>query len=320
VEKDSEISTHQRKHQQLQQQQQALEKQQQLQQMLEQQQQQQLQQQKQQQLLLQQQQKQLQQRQMQRLSLMQKNPRTASKRPVSSVLKKGEEDDGKVYFAEDTHGPFSLETALEADVSPSKINWKIIVVGNSGVGKTNLLGRWLDNTFEPTSATIAVEFSNKTFEVDGHIIRVHLWDTAGQEKFRAMGQHYYRNAMGAILVYDITQPDTFTAIQSWLEPVQNAAGNDNIKIMLVGNKCDLDYERKVTTEIGKRFAKDHGMWFLETSALSGGNVYRAFQILLQDIYEESKQKWIEPKLEANLSGVVIPGSMEQKDTSCCTYN
>jgi len=233
------------------------------------------------------------------------------------VIKKGEEDDGKIYFPEDTHGPFSLDTALESELSPPKLNWKIIVVGNSSVGKTNLLGRWLDNAFEPTSATIAVEFSNKTFEVDGHIVRIHLWDTAGQEKFRSMAQHYYRNAMGAILVYDITQLETFQALQSWLDPVQNAAGNENIKIILVGNKCDLTYQRKVTTEMGKKFAKDHGLWFLETSALSGGNVYRAFQILLQDIYEETKAKWAEAKSEANLSGVVIPGGQAQEEDGCC---
>jgi small GTP-binding protein len=132
-----------------------------------------------------------------------------------------------------------------------------VILGNSGVGKTTVLGRWMDNQFTITSATISVEFSNKSFKVDDKLIKVQLWDTgthpihqstnslAGQEKFRALTQNYYRNAVGAILVYDITSLDSFTNLDGWLDALRNAQGNERVKIMLIGNKADLHFQRKV---------------------------------------------------------------------------
>jgi len=193
------------------------------------------------------------------------------------------------FTAATTKGPFSLESAINDTDVFHDLLFKIVIIGNSGVGKTGLLGRWMKNKFEGTSATISVEFSTKTFMVDGKVVKVQMWDTAGQEQFRALTQSFYRNANGAILVYDVTNVESFRKLESWLKPVQEAAGNDDVQIMLVGNKIDQDMKRKVSTQQGLSWAKENGLSFLETSALTGDNVHRAFQILLQDIFALTKR-------------------------------
>lgn len=248
------------------------------------------------------------------------NPRASIMMERAPVLPTHNKPKEVVFTAETTVGRFSLETALPDNV-PHHMLFKIVVIGNSGVGKTNLLFRWLDNTFERTSSTIAIEFSTKSFNIDNNVVKVQLWDTAGQEKFRAITQSYYRNSHGAILVYDITDMTSFNALNVWLQTLKEAQGNENIKVMLVGNKRDLEEDRQVPTSTGLAWSREQGLYFLETSAADGSNVHRAFQILLDDIYTNmltSIAKNAELAKVQQLTGkVAIVGNNQKPADSCC---
>uniref|UniRef100_A0A6B2LH63 Uncharacterized protein n=1 Tax=Arcella intermedia TaxID=1963864 RepID=A0A6B2LH63_9EUKA len=143
----------------------------------------------------------------------------------------------------------------------------------------------MDNTFTQKSATINVEFAVKTFKVKDKYVKIQMWDTAGQEQYRAVTRSYYRSAKGAILVYDTTKADTFHNLNTWVKDVLDVPGNEDTQILLIGNKIDLVDQRDVKTEDGKQFAVEHGMNFMETSALTGTNVDLAFKILLTDIHK-----------------------------------
>eukprot|EP01125_Pyxidicula_operculata_P016165 TRINITY_DN5532_c0_g1_i1.p1 TRINITY_DN5532_c0_g1~~TRINITY_DN5532_c0_g1_i1.p1 ORF type:complete len:463 (+),score=77.81 TRINITY_DN5532_c0_g1_i1:54-1442(+) len=183
---------------------------------------------------------------------------------------------------------FSVESALlseNVDSISADINIKIIIIGDSGVGKTNLMERWMTNKFTIQTPTINVEFATKLFEVNHKLIKVQIWDTAGQEHYRAVCRSYYRNAHGAIIAYDITSTESFESAHSWLSTVREEIGNnDDIQFILVGNKSDLDEERSVSTKQAIKYATENHLNFLETSAKNGDNISEAFQILLQDIY------------------------------------
>jgi len=118
---------------------------------------------------------------------------------------------------------------------------------------------------------------------------VQLWDTAGQEQYRSLTRSYYRKSHGAIIVYDVTRRESFTKLEEWITAVREESGNENTQLLLVGNKTDLAEDREVTTEEGIKFAREHSLNFLETSALNGSNVNKAFQIVLQDIHKLSQK-------------------------------
>ncbi|MCO5566489.1 hypothetical protein L7F22_020166 [Adiantum nelumboides] len=168
--------------------------------------------------------------------------------------------------------------------------FKIVLIGDSAVGKSQLLNRFARNEFSLDSkATIGVEFQTRTIVVDHKIIKAQIWDTAGQERYRAVTSAYYRGAVGAMLVYDITKRQTFDHIARWLEELRSHADN-NIVIMLVGNKTDLSTLRAVTTEDAKEFAEKEGLFFLETSALEATNVESSFLMVLTEIYRIVSKK------------------------------
>merc|ERR1712196_71317 len=145
--------------------------------------------------------------------------------------------------------------------------FKVVLIGDSGVGKSNLLTRFTRNEFNRESkSTIGVEFATQTIEVEKKNIKAQIWDTAGQERYRAITSAYYRGAVGALLVYDITKAATFESVKTlWLEELKQNA-DDNIIIMLVGNKKDLGHLRDVSTEDGRKFAEQNHLSFIETSA------------------------------------------------------
>eukprot|EP01128_Nolandella_sp_AFSM9_P000580 TRINITY_DN10730_c0_g1_i1.p1 TRINITY_DN10730_c0_g1~~TRINITY_DN10730_c0_g1_i1.p1 ORF type:complete len:1140 (-),score=217.46 TRINITY_DN10730_c0_g1_i1:96-3515(-) len=204
--------------------------------------------------------------------------------PVTSSVVDSAVGGTGVSEAHTLQGDFSLSTALPSHRNHD-LMLKIIIIGDSNVGKTNLLGRWMDDKFGATSATINVEFATKTFQVDRQIVKIQLWDTAGQEQYRSITRSYYRHARGALVVYDITNRESFQKVSSWLLDVKEAPGNEFTQVLLIGNKNDLEEKREVETEEGLDFAKRQGLFFMETSAMSGSNVHRAFQILLQEIYK-----------------------------------
>jgi len=162
--------------------------------------------------------------------------------------------------------------------------FKVVLIGDSGVGKSNLLSRFTRNEFNLDSkSTIGVEFATRSIQVDSKTIKAQIWDTAGQERYRAITSAYYRGAVGALLVYDISKHSTYENVTRWLKELRDHA-DANIVIMLVGNKSDLRLLRAVPTEEAKQFASENNLSFIETSALDASNVELAFQNILTEIY------------------------------------
>lgn len=162
--------------------------------------------------------------------------------------------------------------------------FKVVLIGDSGVGKSNLLSRFTRNEFNLESkSTIGVEFATKTIHTDGKNIKAQIWDTAGQERYRAITSAYYRGAVGALLVYDIAKRITYDNVQRWLKELRDHA-DQTIVIMLVGNKKDLRHMRQVQTDEAKEFCKKNKLFFIETSALADSNVTLAFETILKEIY------------------------------------
>lgn len=168
--------------------------------------------------------------------------------------------------------------------------FKIVLIGDSGVGKSNLLSRFTRNEFNLESkSTIGVEFATKSIMVESKKIRAQIWDTAGEERYRAITSAYYRGAVGALLVYDISKHSTFENVERWLKELRDHA-NMQIVIMLVGNKSDLRHLRTVSTEEAMAFAEANDLAFIETSALDSTGVETAFHKILTEIYRLFSRK------------------------------
>jgi len=203
--------------------------------------------------------------------------------------------------------------------------FKVVLIGDSGVGKSNLLSRFTRNEFNLDSkSTIGVEFATRSIQVDAKTIKAQIWDTAGQERYRAITSAYYRGAVGALLVYDISKHQTYENVTRWLKELRDHA-DSNIVIMLVGNKSDLRHLRAVPTEEAKQFASENNLSFIETSALDASNVELAFQNILTEIYRIVSSKALDngDSAQANLgAGTNISLSKPADDTSakggkCC---
>ena len=167
---------------------------------------------------------------------------------------------------------------------------KVVVVGDSGVGKTNLIKRFVSNTYNPnTKATVGVEFLSKSYKINDQVFKIEIWDTAGQERYKSITAAYYKGAKGALIVYDITQKDSFENINKWMSEVRDKSTKD-LKILIVGNKTDLVNERQVSTEEALSKAKELESPVMEASALDGNNVKAAFYDLLKEMYKEIKKK------------------------------
>ncbi|PSR93149.1 Ras-related protein like [Actinidia chinensis var. chinensis] len=168
--------------------------------------------------------------------------------------------------------------------------FKIVLIGDSGVGKSNILSRFTRNEFcLESKSTIGVEFATRTLQVEGKTVKAQIWDTAGQERYRAITSAYYRGAVGALLVYDITKRQTFENVLRWLHELRDHA-DSNIVIMLAGNKADLNHLRAVLEQDAHLLAEKEGLSFLETSALEALNIEKAFQTILLDIYQIISRK------------------------------
>ncbi|TKY66207.1 Ras-related protein RABA5b [Spatholobus suberectus] len=200
--------------------------------------------------------------------------------------------------------------------------FKIVLIGDSAVGKSNLLSRFARNEFDSNSkATIGVEFQTQVAEIDGKEVKAQIWDTAGQERFRAVTSAYYRGAVGALVVYDISRRGTFDSVKRWLEELTTQ--NDSIVArMLVGNKCDLENIREVSTEEGKSLAEEEGLFFMETSALDSTNVQTAFEIVIREIYNNISRKVLNSdsyKAELSVNRVsLVNGAGSKSSPSCCS--
>lgn len=168
--------------------------------------------------------------------------------------------------------------------------FKIVLIGDSAVGKSNLLARFARDEFYTNSkSTIGVEFQTQKMEIDGKEVKAQIWDTAGQERFKAVTSAYYRGAVGALVVYDISRSQTFDSVGRWLNELHTYS-DMNVVTILVGNKTDLKDGREVSTDEGKALAEEHGLFFMETSALDSSNVAAAFQTVVKEIYDILSRK------------------------------
>ncbi|TKY71781.1 Ras-related protein RABA1f [Spatholobus suberectus] len=171
--------------------------------------------------------------------------------------------------------------------------FKVVLIGDSGVGKSNLLSRFTKNEFcLESKSTIGVEFATRSIRVDDKVVKAQIWDTAGQERYRAITSAYYRGAVGALLVYDVTRHVTFENVERWLKELRDHT-DANIVVMLVGNKADLRHLRAVSAEDATTFAEREKTFFMETSALESMNVENAFTEVLTQIYHVVSKRALE---------------------------
>ncbi|KAK9526875.1 hypothetical protein VZT92_015549 [Zoarces viviparus] len=198
--------------------------------------------------------------------------------------------------------------------------FKVVLIGESGVGKSNLLSRFTKNEFSHESrTTIGVEFSTRSVQMDNYTIKAQIWDTAGLERYRAITSAYYRGAVGALLVYDISKHLTYESVDRWLKELFDHA-DPHIVVMLVGNKRDLDTLRTVPTEEGKDFAEKRGILFMETSALDSTNVENAFNEVLKAIHKKVASREV---TRGSICAVTIgspiglKGEAQGERRSCC---
>jgi len=173
--------------------------------------------------------------------------------------------------------------------------YKIIVVGDSGVGKSCILLRYADDTFSDSHmATIGVDFKINTIQLDSKIIKLQIWDTAGQDRFKNITANYYRGSHGIMLCYDVTDIGSFQNIKKWLQEV-NKHTISGVPKLLIGNKCDLIKPREVDYNVAKKFADAEGIQFFETSAKNSINIEQAFNTMVQNI--KNSNILIKPSIE-----------------------
>ncbi|XP_062984122.1 ras-related protein Rab-3C [Elgaria multicarinata webbii] len=192
--------------------------------------------------------------------------------------------------------PVQMASAQDArygqkDTSDQNFDYmfKLLIIGNSSVGKTSFLFRYADDSF--TSAfvsTVGIDFKVKTVFKNEKRIKLQIWDTAGQERYRTITTAYYRGAMGFILMYDITNEESFNAVQDWSTQIKTYSW-DNAQVILVGNKCDMEEERVISTDRGKHLAEQLGFEFFETSAKDNINVKQTFERLVDIICDKMSE-------------------------------
>lgn len=194
--------------------------------------------------------------------------------------------------------------------------FKLLLIGDSGVGKSCLLTQFADHVYSDSYiSTIGVDFKIRTIELDGKTIKLQIWDTAGQERFRTITSSYYRGADGIIIVYDITDADSFENVKQWLNEIDRFA-NESVQKLLVGNKCDLAAtKRAVETTTAQEFANKHGIPFLETSAKSAMNVEAAFMRMAEEIKASKAASAVNKP--ANDRTVNVTGTDVSSSGGCC---
>jgi Ras-related protein Rab-8A len=208
-----------------------------------------------------------------------------------------------------------MSTSRAAGSKAAKYDYliKLLLIGDSGVGKSCLLLRYSDDSFTSSFiATIGIDFKIKSILIDDSKVKLQIWDTAGQERFRTITTAYYRGAMGVLLVYDVSDEKSFSNVANWMRQIdQNAA--DNVNRILIGNKCDVSSdERRVTYEQGKQLADEYGIKFFETSAKVNTNVESSFMAIARDIVERLK---VNPEHYGSEGGVSLQASQSGKGTA-----
>ena len=196
---------------------------------------------------------------------------------------------------------------------------KVVIVGDSGVGKSNLIKRFTTNEFLANSkATVGVEFLSKSYKINDKIFKIEMWDTAGQERYKSITSAYYKGAKGALVVYDTTSAQSFENVDKWYNEIKEKTGKD-IKLILIGNKIDLAEQKVVNTDEALAKAKTWGIPLMETSAKSAVNVKEAFHDLLKEMYLEMNKNLqnAENKNLENNNGVQLDVNEKKEKKRCC---
>ena len=189
---------------------------------------------------------------------------------------------------------------------------KIITLGDSHVGKSSLIFKFIEDKFSSSyMSTVGFDLKFKTIKINNEEIKVMIFDTAGQERFRSLASNYIRKANGILLVYDISDKNTFLNIENWMTNIKEES-SDTIPIILIGNKCDLDEQRKIQKEEGEQFANNNNLKFFETSCKDGDNVENCFIELTKQIIERKKEKQFNPNTQKLVN---IKDKKKEKD--CC---
>ena len=192
---------------------------------------------------------------------------------------------------------------------PSNI-FKILTIGESGVGKTCILRRFVEDKFLKNHlATIGIDFKTKTLNINNQEIKLKIWDTAGQERFRNITTQYYKGADGIVLVYDVTDEASFDKIKDWMDQILSNTNKDEICLILLGNKCDIE-KRSISYEQGKTLANELQVNFFETSAQTGQNIKDAFETLTADIMKKKK-------IGSDNNNIDLKKNKKKKDSDCC---
>ena len=193
---------------------------------------------------------------------------------------------------------------------------KMALLGDSSVGKSNMVLRFTDDVFSLNmSSTIGYDYKSRNIVISKKTAKLQIWDTAGQERYMSLCKSIYQKVDGVMLVYDITQLETFQNIKKWIDVIKGF--NDNLPMMLVGNKIDKEEERIISVEDGKNLANEYGMQFIETSALSGNNIEKAFVDFGKEILEYLKNKM---NLTSNTFSIASNRKNKDKNKKKCCKN
>lgn len=210
--------------------------------------------------------------------------------------------------------------SLSKDSDDYDYLFKVVLIGDSGVGKSNLLSRFTRNEFcLESKSTIGVEFATRSVQIDGKTIKAQIWDTAGQERYRAITSAYYRGAVGALLVYDITSFESFNNARKWLTELRDHS-DSNIVVLLAGNKNDLSHLRAVSVEQAHEFANSEDLTTIETSALNSSNVEQAFTDLLSMTYSVMCKETLQgasPSVTHRQDIIELSNAARSSTRKCC---
>ena len=200
----------------------------------------------------------------------------------------------------------------------AQIVLKLLLLGDSSVGKTSILLKYISNKFDESSiSTVGVDYMDKIIDYNKFKIKLQIWDTSGEEKFRTITKNFYRNADGLLVVFDLTKKESYDHIKSWINEAKE--NNDKLKTILIGNKLDLKDERIVAIDVAKQFAEKNNLKYIETSAKDGTNINESFQTIIDLLFDgKSSEEILHEFTKQDSSLSVVDDSMEvKKKKACC---